>query len=73
LTGPSEPMERQDTVGITEQLKARLEERKLVGLRKYGKELTPDTDIDFLDEAIAEALDLAVYLQALKEKLDAGT
>lgn len=56
--------------GITEKLKIRLEERKLVGLRKYGRELTPDTGVDFLDEAIDEALDLAVYLMALKEKLE---
>lgn len=58
--------------GITERLKIRLEERKLVGLRKYGKELTPETDVDLLDEAIDEALDLAVYLMALKQKLIAG-
>ncbi len=55
---------------LTEAMKIRLENRKLVGLRKYGKELTPETDIDFLDEAIDEALDLAMYLMALKWKLD---
>lgn len=59
-------------MSITEQLKERLEKRRLVGLRKYGKELTPDVDIDFLNEAIDEALDLAVYLIAFKEKLDEG-
>ncbi|KKM28243.1 hypothetical protein LCGC14_1566570 [marine sediment metagenome] len=56
---------------LTDRLKQRLEERRLVGLRKYGKELTPDIEIDFLDEAIDEALDQAMYLLALKEKLSA--
>ena len=59
-------------MNITDRLKDRLEQRKRVGLRKYGKELTADTDIDFLEEAIAEALDLAVYLEALREKLSEG-
>lgn len=58
---------------LTEKVKDRLEERKLIGLRKYGKELTPDTDISFIDEAIDEALDLVMYLMALKEKLVGGT
>ncbi len=58
-------------MSLTEQLKERLEERRLVGLRKYGKELSPDTDINFLNEAIDEALDLVMYLMALKQKLDA--
>ncbi len=46
-----------------------MENRKLIGLRKYGKELTPDTNVDLLDEAIDEALDLAMYLMALKWRL----
>lgn len=58
-------------MNLTEQVKQRLEERRLVGLRKYGKELSPDTDINLLDEAIDEALDLVMYLMALKQKLDA--
>ena len=58
-------------MSLTEQAKHRLEERRLIGLRKYGKELSPDTDIDFLDEAIDEALDLVMYLMALKQQLDA--
>ncbi len=58
-------------MSLTEQLKERLEERRLVGLRKYGKELAPDTNVDFIDEAIDEALDQAMYLLALKKKLDA--
>jgi hypothetical protein len=58
-------------MSLTEQAKQRLEERRLVGLRKYGKELSPDTSIDFLDEAIDEALDLVMYLMALQQKLDA--
>ena len=59
-------------LNLTEQVKQRLEERRLVGLQKYGKELTPDTDIDFLDEAIDEALDLVMYLMALKQKLESS-
>ena len=59
-------------LSLTERVKQRLEERKLVGLQKYGKELTPDTDIDFLDEAIDEALDLVMYLMALKQKLESS-
>ena len=58
-------------LNLTEQVKQRLEERRLVGLQKYGKELTPDTNISFIDEAIDEALDLVMYLLALKLKLDA--
>ena len=58
-------------MSLTEQVKQRLEERRLVGLRKYGKELSPNTHIDFLDEAIDEALDLVMYLMALKQRLDA--
>ncbi|KKK96641.1 hypothetical protein LCGC14_2660770 [marine sediment metagenome] len=58
-------------LNLTERVKQRLEERRLVGLQKYGKELTPDTNISFIDEAIDEALDLVMYLMALKQKLDA--
>ncbi len=59
-------------MSLTEQVKQRLEERRLVGLRKYGKELTPDTNISFIDEAIDEALDLVMYLMALKQKLESS-
>ena len=59
-------------MNLTEQLKERLEERRLGGLRRYGKELTANTDVNFLDEAIDEALDLAMYLMALKQKLESG-
>jgi len=58
-------------LNLTERVKQRLEERRLVGLQKYGKELTPDTNISFIDEAIDESLDLVMYLMALKQKLDA--
>ena len=56
---------------ITDALKERLDQRRETGLRKYGKELTPDTDVDFLSEAIDEALDLAAYLMAEKGRRDA--
>lgn len=58
-------------MSLTEQLKERLEERRLLGLRRYGKELATNTDVDFLDEAIDKTLDLAMYLMALKAQLDA--
>lgn len=58
------------SLSITEMLKKRIEERRIVGLEKYGKELAPNTEVDLLDEAIDEALDLAAYLMALKQKLN---
>ena len=57
-------------MGITESLITRLEARRKTGIRKYGKELTPDAYVDFLREAIDEALDLACYLEALRQKLE---
>jgi len=57
-------------MNVTDKLKARLEERRRMGLRKYGGELTDRTNIDFISEAIDEALDQAAYLQAFKDKLE---
>jgi len=55
---------------VTDELLRRVDERRHMGIRRYGQELTPDTDIDFLAEAIDEALDLAAYLVALRQRLE---
>ena len=41
-----------------------IEERLLVGERKYGNENVIDDGRDFIQEALEEALDCAVYLAA---------
>ena len=41
-----------------------IEERLLIGERKYGNENVIDDGRDFLQEALEEALDCAVYLAA---------
>ncbi len=55
-------------MSVTDRLVKRLKERRTIGVLKYGGELTPGTNINFLQEAIDEALDLAVYLEALRQK-----
>lgn len=40
-----------------------MQERELVGLRKYGRYLTPESKEMGLREAYEEALDLCVYLR----------
>ncbi|KKL19095.1 hypothetical protein LCGC14_2468950 [marine sediment metagenome] len=56
-------------MSVTDKLKARLDKRRRIGIRKYGRELTSETSVNLLEEAIDEALDLAAYLQAY---IDAG-
>ena len=41
-----------------------IEERLLIGERKYGNENVIDDGRDFVQEALEEALDCAVYLAA---------
>ena len=41
-----------------------IEERLVIGERKYGNENVIDDGRDFLQEALEEALDCAVYLAA---------
>ena len=41
-----------------------IEERLLIGERKYGNENVVDDGSDFIQEALEEALDCAVYLAA---------
>ena len=41
-----------------------IEERLIVGERKYGNENVIDDGRDFIQEALEEALDCAVYLAA---------
>ena len=41
-----------------------IEERLLIGERKYGNENVIDDGRDFIQEALEEALDCAVYLAA---------
>ena len=49
-----------------------IEERLLVGEKKYGNENVTNDGRDFVKEALEESLDLAVYLSAklieIKEK-----
>ena len=41
-----------------------IEERLIIGERKYGNENVIDDGRDFIQEALEEALDCAVYLAA---------
>ena len=41
-----------------------IEERLVIGERKYGNENVIDDGRDFIQEALEEALDCAVYLAA---------
>jgi hypothetical protein len=48
---------------------ADMEERRRVGIKRYGTPLQPGNGRDALADAYAEALDLAVYLrQAIEER-----
>jgi chromosome segregation ATPase len=48
-----------------------VEQQRAKGLAKYGKPVTADAAVDWLQHAIEEQLDAAVYMQAAKAVLDA--
>ena len=51
---------------------AELEARKQFGIKKYGQPLTAENELDMLQEAYEESLDLCVYLRcAIEKKRDA--
>lgn len=56
---------------IVNQVIERIQKRSAAGMKKYGKSMTRDdrTMTDWIDEAIEEALDLAVYLTRVKADL----
>ena len=47
-----------------------IEQRLLIGERKYGHENVTNDGRDFLKEAIEEALDCSIYLAALLVEID---
>jgi len=50
-------------MNVTERLKRRLDERREKGLAEYGVTVDEAEERDWIQEAIDEALDLAVYLE----------
>ena len=55
-----------------DQVIADLEARKQFGTKKYGQPLTAENELDMLQEAYEESLDLCVYLRcAIEKKKDA--
>jgi len=56
------------TTPTVDQVIADLEERKRFGMEKYGKPLTAESELDMLQEAYEESLDLCVYLRCAIEK-----
>lgn len=42
--------------------------RRELGLTRYGRTVSADQDIDMLEEAYEEALDLVIYLRAAIEQ-----
>ena len=53
---------------IVDAVVERIQKRSAVGMKKFGKPMTRDdrTMAEWIDEAIEEALDLAVYLTRVK-------
>jgi len=49
---------------------ASIEERRAIGISRYGQALQPHNGRDTLQDAIDEVLDLAVYLTSLKYERD---
>tara|TARA_R110000824_G_scaffold2912_5_gene13245 strand:- start:25 stop:327 length:303 start_codon:yes stop_codon:yes gene_type:complete len=58
--------------GVNKRIIKMIEQRLEVGKREYGSQIMVNDGRDWLDEALEEALDLAVYLSAkiihIKEK-----
>ena len=55
-----------------DQVIADLEARKQFGTKKYGQPLTAENELDMLQEAYEESLDLCVYLRcAIEKKMEA--
>ena len=58
-----------DSQPIVDQLIQKLQERKKLGIERYGVALQADNGRDALQDALDEALDLTVYLmQAIAER-----
>lgn len=51
-----------DKPAVWDLVMERMKERDATGLRTYGTRLQPFNGRDMLEDALAEALDLAVYL-----------
>lgn len=55
---------------IVEQLKRRLDARRERGLREYGVTVDGAAERDWLQEAIDEALDMAIYLERHRQSVE---
>ena len=57
---------------IVDMVVERIKVRSVAGMKKFGKPMTRDdkTTAEWIDDAIEEALDLAVYLTRVKSDLD---
>ena len=63
------PIYRPGAFNVQACVRADLEDREAMGIRKYGTPLQPGNGRDALQDAYEEALDLACYLkQALLER-----
>ena len=65
------PTEKYPTDRIVERVRAQLLHRSKVGFKKYGVTLERDdlSTLQWIDHAIEESLDHALYLTRLKEEL----
>jgi hypothetical protein len=49
---------------MNSQIKNLIDERLEKGMKQYGHELQPDSGKDWVQEALEESLDLAIYISA---------
>jgi hypothetical protein len=65
------PPEKEVLDPVVERVVEKMRERSRAGIKKYGCTVRDGgSTLEHLDEAIEEALDLAIYLQDVKEKLE---
>ena len=57
---------------IVDAVVKRIQKRSTAGMKKFGKPMTRDdrTTVEWLDDAIEELLDAAVYLTRVKDDLE---
>lgn len=59
-------------MSIFDEVKKDFDKRDAIGYEQWKKELMPDDNIDWLQNAYEEALDLCVYLKGLLLKRDSA-
>lgn len=69
ITHDTEPQKFEDTIVLS--VMTKFYERSKVGIKKYNTTLDRDdlSPIEWLNEAQAEAMDLCLYLERLKRKI----